>query len=78
MGGGGGGQEQQRNSMPVHGDFGLFTLNIPLNQCDEEYQGGGTWFQALHKLESEEQEGGGSPGGGALLRPPRGHMVLHA
>jgi hypothetical protein len=56
--------EKRRNYMPAHGDFSLLTMNIALNS---DYDGGGTWFQAL-----------GGDGGQVVSAGGTGNAILHA
>ena len=51
-----------KTHMSPHADFGLFTLNIALNDAGTDFKGGGTWFQAK----------------GETLCVPKGHGILHA
>jgi len=46
---------------PVHQDFSFLTLTVPLNDPGE-YQGGGTWIEALQ----------------CALRPAQGHCLAHS
>jgi len=55
---------KQRDHMPAHADFSLLTVNIALNS---EFEGGGTWFQAL-----------GGDGGEVVVAQGTGHALLHA
>lgn len=60
-------------SLPEHSDTSVISFTVALNQKDQDFEGGGTWFESI--IENDEHD---EDGKGALIDADQGHAVAFA
>ena len=60
-------------SLPEHSDTSVISFTVALNQKDQDFEGGGTWFESII-----ENHANGEDGKGAVIGADQGHAVAFA
>jgi hypothetical protein len=60
-------------SLPEHSDTSVISFTVALNQKDQDFEGGGTWFESI--IENDEND---EDGNGAVIDADQGHAVAFA